>query len=263
MLILIRGAGDIASGIAWRLWQARFDVVMTDLPVPTAIRRTVAFSSALTEGEATVEGVTAARCPDAQAARRAVRARKIAVLPDPDCAQALKLNPAALVDAILAKRNLGTRMDMAPLVIGVGPGFTAGADCHYVVETQRGHDLGRVIERGPAAPNSGVPGNIGGYTTQRILRAPVEGVFYPLSRIGALVRAGDVVARVDGVELAAPIDGMLRGLLAGGVRVTPGFKCGDVDPRGERASFTTISDKARAVGGGVLEAVMRRYGGAL
>lgn len=263
MLVLIRGAGDLATGIAWRLWQAHFDIVMTDLPQPTAIRRTVAFSTALENIEMTVEGVTAVACATPNQVLEAFKRRRVAVLPDPDCKLALQLRPDVVVDAILAKRNLGTRIDDAPLVIGVGPGFCAGQDCHYVIETQRGHDLGRVIEEGTAAPNSGIPGNIGGYTSERILRAPAAGVFRPLASIGDLVQAGQTVAEVNGIPLTAPIAGMVRGMLAGGVEVTPGFKCGDVDPRGEKASYTTISDKARAIGGGVLEAILRRYGGKL
>lgn len=263
MLVLIRGAGDLATGIAWRLWQAHFDIVMTDLPRPTAIRRTVAFSTALENAEMTVEGVTAVACATPSQVLEAAKQRQVAVLPDPDCKLALQLRPDVVVDAILAKRNLGTRIDDAPLVIGVGPGFCAGQDCHYVIETQRGHDLGRVIEEGPAAPNSGIPGNIGGYTSERILRAPAAGVFRPLAAIGDLVQAGQTVAEVNGTPLTAPIAGMVRGMLAEGVEVTPGFKCGDVDPRGEKASYTTISDKARAIGGGVLEAILRRYGGNL
>lgn len=263
MLVLIRGAGDLATGIAWRLWQAHFDIVMTDLPRPTAIRRTVAFSTALENIEMTVEGVTAVACATPNQVLEATKRRRVAVLPDPDCKLALQLRPDVVVDAILAKRNLGTRIDDAPLVIGVGPGFFAGQDCHYVIETQRGHDLGRVIEKGPAAPNSGIPGNIGGYTSERILRAPAAGVFHPLAAIGDLVQAGQTVAEVNGTPLTAPIAGMVRGMLAEGVEVTPGFKCGDVDPRGEKASYTTISDKARAIGGGVLEAILRRYGGKL
>lgn len=263
MLVLIRGAGDLATGIAWRLWQAHFDIVMTDLPRPTAIRRTVAFSTALENIEMTVEGVTAVACATPNQVLEAMKRRRVAVLPDPDCKLALQLRPDVVVDAILAKRNLGTRIDDAPLVIGVGPGFCAGQDCHYVIETQRGHDLGRVIEEGPAAPNSGIPGNIGGYTSERILRAPAAGVFHPLAAIGDLVQAGQTVAEVNGTPLTAPIAGMVRGMLAEGVEVTPGFKCGDVDPRGEKASYTTISDKARAIGGGVLEAILRRYGGKL
>ena len=251
MLILIRGAGDIATGIGWRLWQCGFDIVMTEIEKPTCIRRTVAFSTALEEGSYTVEGVTAVACPDADAALAAVQKRQVAVIPDPAGRCIPALAPAAVVDAILAKRNLGTRITDAPLVIGVGPGFCAGEDCHYVIETKRGHRLGRVIEEGPAAPNSGQPGNIMGYTGERIIRSTVSGTFQPLCAIGDLVEAGQTVARVGDTELKVQIGGMIRGMLHEGIQVTPGFKCGDVDPRGPQADCTTISDKARAVGGGL------------
>lgn len=263
MLVLIRGAGDIASGIAWRLWHAQQNIVMTDLPQPTAIRRTVAFSTALEQGHMTIEGVDAIACTDLRDVQRALNNRKIAVLPDPTLSQALQISPDIVIDAILAKRNLGTTIQMAPLVIGIGPGFCAGQDCHYVIETQRGHRLGRVISQGCAAPNSGIPGNISGYTTQRILRAPCDGIFRSHTSIGALVKAGQVVAEVSGTPVICEIDGMIRGMLADNIPVTSGFKCGDVDPRGSDAEFDTISDKARAVAGGVLEAVLRVHGGSL
>lgn len=263
MRILIRGAGDLATGIAWRLWQAQFDIIMTDLPQPTCIRRTVAFSTALEQGQMQVEGVTAVACGDMTEVERALQKRQVAVLPDPQLQYLGVLKPQVLVDAILAKRNLGTTMEQAPLVIGVGPGFCAGQDCHYVIETKRGHHLGRVIESGPAAPNSGVPGNIAGYTSERILRAPCSGMFQPLRAIGDLVEQGETVATVDGQPVIAGVAGMVRGMLHEDLTVTPGFKCGDVDPRGTAAEFHTISDKARAVGGGVLEAIMRKYGGKL
>lgn len=261
MLIVIRGAGDIATGIAWRLWQAQFDIVMTDLKQPTAIRRTVAFSTALEQGKMEVEGVTAVACAALEETHLALQQRRVAVMADPHLQQVLALQPDVLVDAILAKKNLGTTQQQAPLVIAVGPGFCAGKDCHYVIETQRGHHLGRVIDKGMAAPNSGVPGNIAGYSKERILRAPCAGVFQPLCQIGDLVTQGDAVASVDGHAVVAGVSGMVRGMLCQGLTVTPGFKCGDIDPRGTAAEFHTISDKARAVGGGVLEAVMRKYGG--
>ena len=196
MLIVIRGAGDIATGIGWRLWQCGFDVAMTDLPRPTCIRRTVAFSTSLEEGRYTVEGVTAVACPDLESARAALAERCVAVIPDPEGTCIPQLQPAAVVDAVLAKKNLGTAITDAPLVIGVGPGFCAGQDCHYVVETKRGHRLGRVIEEGPAAPNSGLPGNIMGYTGERIIRSTVSGRFQPLCAIGDLVQAGQTVATI-------------------------------------------------------------------
>ena len=234
MLGLIRGAGDLASGIALRLHHAGMHVVMTDLPQPTAIRRTVSFARAITEGQVQVEDVTATYAPAAADVKRILAAGEIAVLADPQAACRMELAPDALVDAILAKRNTGTTIQDAPVVIGVGPGFTAGLDCHAVVETMRGHTLGRVYYQGSAMENTAVPRLIGGYAGERVLRAPADGVFHQLLDIGAV----------------------LRGILADGVPVTKGMKAGDVDPRCKVEYCYTASDKALAVGGGVLEALL-------
>ena len=256
MLILIRGAGDLASGIALRAWHSGFDVVMTDLPRPTAIRRTVAFSDAIVHGEMTVEDVTAKRADDAAQALTLLQQGYLPVLADSECACRKELQPQVLVDAILAKRNLGTAIDDAPIVIGVGPGFTAGQDCHAVVETMRGHTLGRVIYEGSALPNTNIPGLIGGFAGERVLRAPADGVFQSTHAIGDIVKSGDIVGYVAGEPMRCTIDGVLRGLLADGVAVFKGMKSGDVDPRGEVAYCSTSSDKALAIGGGVLEAIL-------
>ena len=256
MLVLIRGAGDIATGIALRLYRSGLQVVMTDLPRPTAIRRTVCFSPAITDGEATVEGVRAVYAPDAAAAKKYLSQGAVPVLADPELACRDALHPDALVDAILAKRNLGTRMTDAPVVVGVGPGFTAGEDCHAVVETMRGHTLGRVIYRGSALPNTNIPGLIGGYAGERVLRAPADGIFTQLLDIGAEVKAGDIAGTVGGEPMRCTIDGCLRGLLQGGLTVPQGMKCGDIDPRCKRDHCFRASDKALAVGGGVLEALL-------
>lgn len=258
MLILIRGAGDLASGIGWRLHRSGFPVAMTDLPAPTAVRWRAAFCPALWAGEWQVEGVTARRCETAEEARACLKKSEIPVLPDPEGTVKALLKPDVLVDAIIAKRNLGTRITDAPLVIGVGPGFCAGVDCHCVVETMRGHTLGRVIEHGSAIPNTGIPGNVGGYTVERVLRTPCGGVFEPLCAIGDRVEAGQTVATVDGQPVRTQITGCLRGILPAGTVVPgAGFKAGDVDARCERKNCFTISDKALAIGGGVLEAVCR------
>ena len=255
MLVEIRGAGDIATGIALRLHRAGLKVVMCDLAIPTSIRRTVSFSEAIRLGECEVEGVRARFAASTAEARSIVVSGDIAVLVDPDGASAAELKPTVLVDAILAKKNLGTTRSMAPYVIGVGPGFTAGKDCDCVVETKRGHYLGQVIWEGPAAPNTGIPGVIAGHSADRVLRAPADGVFEPVLQIGDVVRAGQVAAIVSGVPMTCTIDGVLRGLLQQGVEVTSGMKSGDIDPRCERSHCFTSSDKARAVGGGVLEAI--------
>ena len=260
MFTLIRGAGDLASGIALRLWRSGIEVVMTDLPRPTAIRRTVSFSEAIVHGETTVEDVTARLAANADEARALLAQGIVPVLADPDCACRAGLHPDALVDAILAKRNLGTRRTDAPIVIGVGPGFTAGVDCHAVVETMRGHTLGRVIYTGSALPNTNIPGLIGGFAGERVLRAPADGEFRSARQIGDLVKAGDVAGYVAGEPMACTIDGVLRGLIADGVLVHKGMKSGDVDPRGDVDNCYTASDKALAVGGGVLEALLHLSG---
>ncbi len=257
MLVVIKGAGDIASGVALRLWRARLNVVMTEIARPTAIRRTVSFSQAVTDGQAIVEGVMAVLAKDSQEAIAILQSGRIPVLVDPaaHCIRALK--PDAVVDAILAKRNLGTALSDAPVVIGVGPGFTAGVDCHAVIETQRGHTLGRVILEGEALPNTGIPGNIGGYMLERILRAPADGVFKQALGIGATVQAGDVAGYVDGIPVKTEIAGVLRGILPDNTPVYKGMKSGDVDPRCRVEHCYTVSDKALAIGGGVLEAILR------
>ena len=260
MLILIRGAGDLASGIALRLHHAHMKIVMTDLPRPSAIRRTVCFSQAILFGSMRVEDVTARRAESSEDALRITAAGDIAVLADPQAACIAALKPDAVVDAILAKRNLGTRITDAPCVVGVGPGFTAGTDCHAAVETMRGHYLGRVITDGSPLPNTNIPGLIGGFAGERVLRAPADGVFHQLLEIGAQVRAGDVAGEVEGVPMLCHIDGILRGILADGAPVFKGMKAGDVDPRGERKYCDTVSDKALAVGGGVLQAILQITG---
>lgn len=257
MLALIKGAGDIASGIALRLWHAKFDIVMTDLERPTAIRRTVCFSRAIVNGTAEVEDVKAERANDIEGIYEIIKRGNIAVIADKraECIELLK--PDFVIDAILAKKNLGTAIDDAPVVIAVGPGFTAGVDCHAVVETQRGHYLGRVYLEGSAAENTGVPGNIGGYTTERIIRAVKDGVFHPVCQIGDAVEAGQTVAYVDDVPVKCMIGGVLRGILPENTPVYNGMKSGDVDPRCRIEHCYSVSDKALAVGGGVLEAMLR------
>lgn len=260
MLILIRGAGDIATGVALRLYRSGMQVVMTDLPQPTAIRRTVCFSPAITHGETVVEGVHAARAETAEQALALLAEGIVPVLPDPQLTCLPALHPDGLVDAILAKKNLGTHITDAPVVVGVGPGFTAGVDCHAVVETMRGHTLGRVYHQGSALPNTGIPGLIGGFAGERVLRAPADGVFHQLLDIGAQVKMGDVAATVDGEPMICTLDGVLRGILPEGTPVHKGMKAGDIDPRCAVEHCYTASDKALAVGGGVLEAILHLSG---
>lgn len=262
MVIGIKGAGDIASGIACRLYRSGFKIVMTDTAVPTTVRRTAAFSPAVYNAEAQVEGICALLCKDISEINNAFLQNKIAVIVDENAEIFNKLKPTAIIDAILAKKNLGTNINQAPCVVGIGPGFCAGADCHAVVETQRGHNLGRVIYKGCAAENTGIPGSIGGYTLERLLRAGADGIFEPLCQIGDSVKAGQPVAKCAEEPLCSQIDGVVRGLLQKGVVVHKGMKCGDVDPRCKIEHCYTVSDKASAVGGGVLEAILH-FGGLL
>ncbi len=254
--IVIRGGGDLASGVAYRLFRAGFPVTVLELAQPRVIRRTVAFASAVYDGQITVEGVTARRIADAARAASAHAAGEIAVLVDAHGASLPALGPAVVVDGRMAKRNIDTTRDDAPLVIALGPGYEAGRDCHAVIETMRGHYLGRVIWDGPAAPNTGQPGSVRGRIGERVLRAPADGQVTSRVAIGERVEAGVVIATVGDAPLLALFDGTLRGLVHPAVPVVTGMKIGDVDPRGKRDHCFTISDKSLAIGGGVLEAVL-------
>lgn len=259
-IILIRGGGDLASGVALRLFRSGFPLLMTELPRPLMVRRTVSFGEAVNEGRMEVEGIRAVLADDIEAAERMLLSRgserAIPVIVDPEALCRERLRPLVVVDAIMAKRNLGTRMTDAPLVIALGPGFTAGIDCHAVVETNRGHRLGRAIYEGGAEPDTGMPGDVGGKTVERILRSPCEGLIEGAAEIGERLASGQLVATVDGREVRARTDGVLRGLIRPGSRVSAGLKIGDVDPRARREHCFLVSDKSLAIGGGVLEAVM-------
>jgi xanthine dehydrogenase accessory factor len=255
-LVVIKGAGDLASGVAARLYRCRFPVIMTELPNPLMVRRTVAFGEAVYENEVTVEGIRACRVDDIGAARRVLAQGAIPVLVDPEARCVAGLAPTVLVDAIMAKHNTGTALTDAPIVIGLGPGFTAGVDCHAVIETNRGHCLGRAIYEGGAEPDTGHPGSVGGKTKQRILRASVSGTVEGLIAIGQPVTKGQVVARVQGRPVRAGTAGVLRGLVRSGTQVSRGTKIGDVDPRADPAHCYLISEKALAIAGGVLEAIL-------
>lgn len=255
MKILIKGAGDLATGIAARLFRAGHRILMTEIPVPLTVRRTVAFSRAVYEGSALVEETEARFAGTEKEAKEILSRGDIAVMVDPEASCRNWFRPDVIVDAILAKKNLGTRIADAPFVIGVGPGFTAGADCSCVVETKRGHYLGQVIWRGSAIPNTGVPGDVGGYTTERLLRASADGIMEPKVQIGDKVEKGQITALTGSVPVYAQMPGIVRGLLQEGAEVRKGLKIGDIDARAHSSYCYTISDKARAVGGAVLEAV--------
>ncbi len=260
-LALIKGAGDLASGVAVRLHRAGFAVVMTEIEQPTPVRRTVAFAEAVYRESTVVEGISSVRAAGAADARRLLDRDEIAVVVDREATIRHELEPALLVDAIVAKRNLGTRIDDAPAVVALGPGFVAGRDAHAVVETKRGHTLGRVLYEGAALPNTGVPGEVGGYMAERLVRAPCDGAFVAGAEIGDTVTAGEVVGFVAGMPVRTSLGGVLRGLVWSGLEVTEGFKLGDVDPRASREHCFLVSDKALAIAGGVLEAACALLGG--
>ena len=256
MKILVKGAGDIASGVAFQLHQAGFRVLMTDVEKPTSIRRTVCFSEAIVNRRTTVEGVTAVRIDRVSEAEHVFEEGMIPVIVDPEAACNGEYHADAVVDAILGKENLGTTIHDAPVVIALGPGFCAGVDCHAVIETMRGHTMGRIYYEGSAKPNTGIPGVIAGFSIERILRAPASGTFQQVKQIGDLVNAGDICAYVDGVPLTASIAGVLRGILPTGTAVYEGMKSGDVDPRGAVVNCYTISDKALCMGASVVVALL-------
>ena len=260
LTILMRGAGEMASGVAHRLWRSGFRLLLLDLPAPLAVRRRVSFCEAVHEGSMTVEDATAIMVYGPEQAREVWEKGQIPVLVDPETTSLKIMKPDVLIEATLGKTNdFGLNPGLAPLVIALGPGFRAPEDAHYVIETNRGHNLARVIESGATEANTGHPGDIKGLTWQRVLRAPREGVFETEHQIADLVEEGQAVAMVAGEPVLAGTSGMIRGLIRPGTPVTKGLKVGDVDPRGKRALPNNISEKARALGGSVLECILRRY----
>ncbi len=255
-LVVVRGGGDMATGTVYKLARCGFNVVILETAQPTVIRRTVSFAQAVFDGEASVEGLIAAKADSVKDCHRLLVEKKIPVLIDPGCQSLGQLAPEIVVDAILAKRNIGTTIDMATIVVGLGPGFCAGRDVHAVIETKRGHNLGRVIYEGEAAPNTGTPGNIEGYSTERIVRASASGKIANISSIGESVQKDQIIARIEEVPVYAPLSGMLRGLIQTGTNVEENMKIGDVDPRNNPEYCYTISEKSRAIAGGVLEAIL-------
>ena len=257
-LIFVRGGGDIATGTISRLFHSGYPIVILETTSPSAIRRQVALSEAVYDGESKVEDVTCIKVDSWEEAKEVLKEqKKVPLLVDPDCDILKQVRPWALVDAILAKKNLGTSRMMADKTIALGPGFSAGKDVDLVVETQRGHNLGRIIKEGPAAPNTVTPGIIGGYGKERVIHANTGGVLRNKSNIGDWVKKWQVIAEIDDTPVLASIDGVLRGLIRDGYAVTKGFKIADIDPRGEeQKNCYTISDKARCIAGGVLECIL-------
>jgi len=260
--VAVKGAGDLATGVIHRLSRAGFRVMATELPDPTVVRRTVAFAEAITLGSMTVEDVTAQVAPTVESIPTLFAKRLVPILVNPDGRLLKALHPTVLIEATVSKHNSGVAIDDAPVTIALGPGYEAGKDVHAVIETNRGHNLGRVYLSGTAEPNTGKPGNIGGYTSERLLRATGSGTLSGLRDIGDMVQAGETVAIIkkEGtgavMPVLAPIDGILRGLVRDGLHVHPGMKVGDIDPRAAREHCFTISDKSRAIAGGVLEAML-------
>lgn len=254
--MVVRGGGDLGSGVAVRLRRCGFRVVVLESPRPVAVRRTVAFAEAVYEGNWWVEGIEGRLVGTPADALAHAKRGVVPVLVDPEATSVQALRPAVLVDAIMAKKNVGSSSGMARIVVGLGPGFEAGCDVDAVVETNRGPHLGRVIWRGSAEPNTGTPGLVSGAAAERVLRAPRAGQIELVSNIGAIVEGGQPVAWVAGELVAAPFHGLVRGLIRDRMEVTAGMKIGDLDPRLEPALCALVSDKALAIAGGVLEAIL-------
>lgn len=263
--IIVRGGGDLATGTVYKLKRCGFPVLILETANPAAIRRTVSFSEAVFQGHQTVEGITCYLAENLEQAKQFLNEGKLTMLVDPSGESILELQPMAVVDAILAKKNLGTSRDMAPITVGLGPGFTAGCDVDAVIETKRGHTLGMVLRSGRAAPNTGIPGVIGGFGRERVIYCPAEGILRNVKKITDTVSKGETIAVVETntgiIPVAATLDGIIRGLIRDGYPVSMGFKIADIDPRIEELeNCFTISDKARCIAGGVLEAILQLKG---
>ncbi len=247
-LVILKGAGDLASGVAYRLYRSGFPTLLTELAAPLMVRCAVSFGQAVYDGATTVEGVTARLAQDPhQALALARRGEVIPVLVDPEAQAVGILKPPVLVDGIMAKHNTGTRITDAPLVIALGPGFTAGVDCHAAIETNRGHWLARILYEGSPQPDTKTPGKVKGYDRGRVIRAPADGHLRPTARVGDRLYKGDLIGHINGHEVRAMFDGILRGLIHPRAQVTKGLKVGDLDPR---------DVKSLAIGGAVLEAIL-------
>ena len=255
--LIVRGGGDLASGVIHRLYRSHYHVLILECSKPSAIRRRVAFCEAVYDGTSSVEGVTCRRVTEPSQCEKVWSNGEIPLLIDETGESVQKIQPDAVIDAILAKKNLGTTRAMAPLTVGLGPGFTAGEDVDYVVETQRGHNLARVITEGPAAPNTGIPGIIAGYGKERVIHSPAAGVIHNLSQIADVVEKDEIIAMVGDTPVYASLTGVLRGIIREGYQVPKGMKIADIDPRKEqKKNCDTISDKARCIAGSVLEILL-------
>ena len=256
-IVVVRGAGDLATGVIHKLHRCNIKVVALEVSHPTAIRRTVSFCNAVFEKEMIVEEVKCKLAKDINEVYEILKNGDVPLIVDEKCEILEQIKPVALIDAIIAKRNIGTKKDMAPITIALGPGFEAGEDVDMVVETKRGHDLGRILYSGSAAKNTGIPGEIKGYSKERVIHSPKEGIINNISKIGDYVEKGQVIAVVDGENVYATLDGILRGIIYDKSYVQKGLKIADIDPRKEELqNCYKISDKARCIAGGVLEALL-------
>ncbi|GAA0181696.1 selenium-dependent molybdenum cofactor biosynthesis protein YqeB [Clostridium sediminicola] len=254
--VIIKSGGDLATAVAHKLFSVGFSVIITELDNPMMVRRTVSFANCVYEKEWKVEGVTAVLAHNTQDVKKILGQGKIPVVIDAKCSISQELKPTVIIDGILAKKNRGTKITDAPIVIGLGPGFTAGEDVDMVIETQRGHKLGKIICKGQAIANTGIPGNIMGYTSQRVLRSSCKGIVKNFVDIGSNVETGQTICSVDGEDVVAEIRGIVRGLIHDGLFVKNKEKLGDIDPRGEKEYCYIISEKGRNIAGGTLEAIL-------
>ncbi len=261
MIVLIRGGGDLASGVALRLHRAGFRVAISELEKPLAVRRTVSFAEAIYSGEITIEGITAKKVNDPSDSLRILQVFAKGIIPvliDPQGDAIQFIHPTVVVDARMLKQRVELDPRRVSLLIGLGPGFEAAVNCHVVIETNRGHNLGRVYWQGTVEANTGFPDGIAHYGAERVLRAPADGIIEPHAQIGDHVEAQQPIATVGGQVVAAPFKGVLRGLLHEGLEVHKGLKIGDVDPRDDPRFCTLVSDKSLAIGGAVLEAILSK-----
>lgn len=257
MLTIIRGAGDLATGVIYKLYRSGFKMLVLEIEAPSAIRRTVSFCECVYSGEQIVENVKAKKVKTYEEIQKCWENKEIPVVVDSNGEWIKKLKPNVLVDSIIAKKNLGTNKSMAPLTIALGPGFIAGKDVDLVIETMRGHNLGRILENGNAQENTGIPGDIGGVTADRVIYAKDSGLFKEIKKIGSIVKKGEVIGEINDIPVCATIDGLLRGIIRDGYKVQKGLKIADIDPRlNQYNNCFTISDKARALGGAVLEGIL-------
>lgn len=255
--VIIRGGGDIATGVIWTLYNAGFKVLVLEIDKPSTIRRTVSFSQAIYSGETTVDGVKAVVITDINELNDELYKNYVPIIIDPNCNSLDIIKPDILIDSILAKKNLGTTINMAKLVIGIGPGFTCNEDCNVAIETMRGHKLGKIYHSGSPISNTGLPGEIAHHTDDRVLYSNNDGIIKHNKKISDIVHTNDIIAYIDDIPVKATIDGVLRGLIVEGYNVKKGLKIADIDPRlNEQENSFSISDKARTIGGAVLLAIM-------